>query len=67
MDAARDYLSGLVAHPHLLRDDVAIAPPVTIGYPRAAAQNLPHVRSGRRSPILAPPQVAEEVVRGTSP
>src|SRR5215813_12285675 len=28
MDAARDELSGLVAHPHLLRDHVAIAPAV---------------------------------------
>src|SRR5438093_1105815 len=62
MDAARDQVSGLVPHRHLLRDDLAIAPPVTIGHPRAAAQDLSN--AGRRVdlPFLAPPQVAEEVV-----
>ena len=62
MDAARNQLSGLVAHPHLLGDDVAIAPPVAIGHPRAAAQDLPDARRGMDLPLLTPPQVAEEVV-----
>src|SRR6266581_996369 len=44
MDAARDQVSSLVAHPHLLRDDLTIAPPVAIGHPRAAAQNLSNAR-----------------------
>src|SRR5439155_1949707 len=35
MDAARDRLPGLVSHPHFLRDDVAIAPAVSIHDPRA--------------------------------
>src|SRR5262245_52200130 len=62
MDAARDQLAGLVSHPHLLRDDLAVAPAIPIGHSRAAAQPLPH--PGRRVdlPLLTPPQIAEEVV-----
>src|SRR5438093_13558394 len=62
MDAARDQVSGLVAHPHLLRDDLAIAPPVAIGHPRAAAQDLSNARRRMDLPFLTSPQVAEEVV-----
>src|SRR6267378_562066 len=62
MDAARDQVPGLVSHPHLLRDDLAIAPPVAIGHPRAAAQNLSHARRRMDLPFLTEPQVAEEVV-----
>src|SRR2546428_12466862 len=62
MDAARDQVPGLVSHPHLLRDDVAIASPVAIGHPGAAAQGLSNVRRSKHLPFLTPPQVAEEVV-----
>src|SRR6267142_1948937 len=62
MDAARDQVSGLVSHPHLLRDDVTIAPPIAIGHPRAAAQDLSDARRRMDLPFLAPPQVPEEVV-----
>ena len=62
MDAARDQAPGLVSHPHLLRDDVAIAPPVAIGHPRAATQDLSNARRRIDLPFLTPPQVAEEVV-----
>src|SRR5437660_3427998 len=62
MDAARDQVSALVAQPHLLRDALAIAPPVAIGHPRAAAQNLSNARRRMDLPFLTPPQVAEQVV-----
>src|SRR5437867_11086358 len=62
MDAARDQAPVLVSHPHLLRDDVAIAPPVAIGHPRAELQDLSHARRRMDLPLLTSPQVAEEVV-----
>src|SRR5262249_12921264 len=62
MDAARDQVPGLVPHPHLLRDNLAIAPPVALGHPRAAAQNLSNARRRINLPFLTPPQVAEEVL-----
>src|SRR4029434_3515152 len=62
MDAARDQLPGLVTHQHLLRDDVAVAPPVAVGHPRSAAQDLPDARRRIDLPLLTPPEVAEEVV-----
>src|SRR6266850_223267 len=62
MDAARDQVPGLVPHPHLLRDDLAIAPSVAIGHPRAAAQNLSNACRPMDLPFLTEPQVAEEVV-----
>src|SRR5207249_11377695 len=62
MDAARDQMPGLVSHPHLLRDDVAIAPPVAIGHPRAELQDLSHARRRMDLPLLTSPQVAEEIV-----
>src|SRR6185503_3607653 len=55
MDAAGDQLSGLVAHPHLLRDDLAVALPVTIGHARGHRQDLPHARRRMDLPFLAPP------------
>src|SRR5262245_50664369 len=62
MDAAGDQVTGLVAHPHFLRDDVAVAPAVAIDDLRAAAQDLPDARRRVDLPFLPPPQVAEEVV-----
>src|SRR5262245_30635744 len=62
MHAARDQVAGLVAHPHFLRDDVAIAPAVAIGHARAALQDLADARRGVDLPFLAPPEVAEQVV-----
>src|SRR5438309_11580168 len=62
MDAARDQVPGLVSHPHLLRDDLAIAPPLAIGHPRAAAQDLSNARRRMDLSFLRSPQVAEAVV-----
>src|SRR5436309_7680534 len=62
MDATRNQVPGLVSHPHLQRDDDAIAPPVAIGHSRAAAQDLSNARRRMDLPFLTPPQVAEEVV-----
>jgi len=62
MDAARDQVPGLVSHPHLLRDDVAIAPSIAISRSRAAAQDLSNARRRINLPFLTPPQVAEEVI-----
>jgi len=62
MDAARDQVPGLVSHPHLLRDDVAIAPSIAISYSRAPAQDLSNARRRINLPFLTPPQVAEEVI-----
>src|SRR2546425_2966505 len=62
MDAARDQTPGLVPHPHLLRDDLAITPSVAIGHPRAAAQNLSNTCRRIDLPLLTPPQVAKEVL-----
>ena len=58
MDAARDQVPGLVSHPHLLRDDVAIAPSIAISRSRAAAQDLSNARRRINLPFLTPPQVA---------
>src|SRR5262249_52395418 len=62
MDAARDQAPGLVAHPHLLRDDLAVASSIAIGHPRAASQNLSNACRRIDLPFLTPPQVAKEVV-----
>src|SRR5438128_805797 len=62
MDAARDQVPGFVSHPYLLRDDFVIAPPVPIGHPRAATQDLSNARRRMDLPFLTPLQVAEEVV-----
>src|SRR5262249_11612436 len=62
MDAARDQVPGLVANPHFLGDDVAVAPAVAIDHPGAAAQDLADARWRMDLPFLTPPQVAEKVV-----
>src|SRR5262249_11063045 len=62
MHTSPDQVARPVAHPHFLRDDVAIAPAVAIGHPRAALQDLSDARRGVDLPFLAPPEVAEQVV-----